>query len=94
MTILFTPHTLGAIVFKLDRARKRNVKHKAVIVRRQGIRCSFEISEQPTLHDERIEWSATIASEKHFGKAGTVWDAARAIEALTESTGVLNARHI
>jgi hypothetical protein len=74
---LFTSHTYGMIV------RKLQVRQKAgVVVRRRGVRCSFAIIDQPTLKGERIAWTATIAGERYKGISGTVRDAATEIENL------------
>jgi hypothetical protein len=72
---LFTPHTLGLIVRKLQARR-------ALVIRRGGVRCSFAVSEQPTLQNLRIEWTAKIDGYRHQGKSGTVWDATAEIERL------------
>lgn len=84
---LFTSHTLGSIVRKLQAARQnaetqdtlRGFEAHGVTVRRRGVRASFVIHREPR---SPIHWVAKIGKVEHTGTAGTVWEAAEQIEKL------------
>lgn len=75
MGYLFTPHSRGKVTRTLAKKRRMSIT-------RGGLRCKFEILEQPTLGSERIKWSVRNQHNALLadGIAGTVFEATESIE--------------
>ena len=70
---LFSAHTRGQIVRALAKSGEWHGRRRGVLMR-------FELSNQPTLDQSRIEWHASVQRKRFAGISGTVFDALQEIE--------------